>query len=239
MKYLKFLISLNKKSTLAIVIFFLIISTFLEYAFVGAVPLLLNTVFKSDSIPNFLLFQGMSDRQLLLRYILILILSFFLLKNIFYFLNQYFVLKYSFTLHNNLSRLLISKYLNDKYLVFINSKTSELLRNVKDNTDLVRQLVTNSLVFFSEILVFVGLCFIIIYNSSLISIFSIIFIILFSCVYLYFSRGLSKSWSLKRQIYESSKIQYLQESFYGFKELKLFNKESLFINNYNEKNLRL
>jgi ABC-type bacteriocin/lantibiotic exporter with double-glycine peptidase domain len=237
MKYLKFLISLNKKSTLAIVIFFLIISTFLEYAFVGAVPLLLNTVFKSDSIPNFLLFQGMSDRQLLLRYVLILILSFFLLKNVFYFLNQYFVLKYSFTLHNNLSRLLISKYLNDKYLVFINSKTSELLRNVKDNTDLVRQLVTNSLVFFSEILVFVGLCFIIIYNSSLISIFSIIFIILFSCVYLYFSRGLSKSWSLKRQIYESSKIQYLQESFYGFKELKLFNKESLFINNYNEKNI--
>jgi ABC-type bacteriocin/lantibiotic exporter with double-glycine peptidase domain len=237
MKYLKFLISLNKKSTLVIVIFFLIISTFLEYAFVGAVPLLLNTVFKSDSIPNFLLFQGMSDRQLLLRYVLILILSFFLLKNIFYFLNQFFVLKYSFTLHNNLSRLLISKYLNDKYLVFINSKTSELLRNVKDNTDLVRQLVTNCLVFFSEILVFVGLCFIIIYNSSLISIFSIIFIILFSCVYLYFSRGLSKSWSLKRQIYESSKIQYLQESFYGFKELKLFNKESLFINNYNEKNI--
>jgi ABC-type bacteriocin/lantibiotic exporter with double-glycine peptidase domain len=237
MKYLKFLISLNKKSTLAIVIFFLIISTFLEYAFVGAVPLLLNAVFKSDSIPNFLLFQGMSDRQLILRYVLILILSFFLLKNIFYFLNQYFILKYSFTLHNNLSRLLISKYLNDKYLVFINSKTSELLRNVKDNTDLVRQLVTNSLVFFSEILVFVGLCFIIIYNSSLISIFSIIFIILFSCVYLYFSRGLSKSWSLKRQIYESSKIQHLQESFYGFKELKLFNKESLFINNYNEKNV--
>ena len=237
MEYIKFLISLNKKSTLLIVLSFLIISTFLEYAFVGAVPLLLNIVFKSNSIPNFLFFHGELDRQILLKYVLILILIFFFLKNIFYFLNQFFVLKYSFTLHNNLSRFLISKYLNDKYLVFINSKTSELLRNVKDNTDLVRQLVTNSLTFFSEILVFVGLCFIIIYNSSLISIFSIIFIILFSCIYLYFSRGLSKSWSLKRQIYESSKIQCLQESFYGFKELKLFNKESLFINNYNEKNI--
>ena len=237
MKYIKFLISLNKKSTLLIVLFFLTISTLLEYAFVGAVPLLLNIVFKSSNIPNFLFFHGTLDRQLLLKYVLILILIFFFLKNIFYFLNQFFVLKYSFSLHNNLSRLLISKYLNDKYLVFINSKTSELLRNVKDNTDLVRQLVTNFLTFLSEILVFVGLCVIIIYNSSLISIFSIIFIVLFSCVYLYFSRGLSKSWSSKRQIYESSKIQYLQESFYGFKELKLFNKESLFINNYNEKNI--
>lgn len=237
MKYIKFLVSLNKKKSLLIVLFFLIISTILEYAFVGVVPILLNTIFKNSSIPNFLFFQESLDRQILLKYVLILILIFFFLKNIFYFLNQFFVLKYSFNLHNNLSRLLISKYLNDKYLAFINSKTSELLRNVKDNTDLVRQLVTNFLTFFTEILVFVGLCVIVIYNSSLISIFSIIFIVLFSCVYLYFSRGLSKSWSLKRQIYESSKIQYLQESFYGFKELKLLNKESLFINNYNEKNI--
>jgi len=237
MKYIKFLVSLNKKKSLLIVLFFLIISTILEYAFVGVVPILLNTIFKNSSIPNFLFFQESLDRQILLKYVLILILIFFFLKNIFYFLNQFFILKYSFNLHNNLSRLLISKYLNDKYLAFINSKTSELLRNVKDNTDLVRQLVTNFLTFFTEILVFVGLCVIVIYNSSLISIFSIIFIVLFSCVYLYFSRGLSKSWSLKRQIYESSKIQYLQESFYGFKELKLFNKESLFINNYNEKNI--
>jgi ABC-type branched-subunit amino acid transport system ATPase component len=215
---------------------FLVISTFLEYIFVGAVPFLLNIVFNKNT-SNFLFFNGILDRQILLKYVLILILAFFFLKNIFYFVNQFFFLKYSFYLHNNLSRLLISRYLNDKYLVFINSKTSELLRNVKDNTDLVRQLVTNFLTFFSEILVFAGLCVIIIYNSSLISIFSIIFIILFSCVYLYFSRGLSKSWSLKRQLYESLKIQYLQESFYGFKELKLFNKENLFINNYNEKNI--
>jgi ABC-type bacteriocin/lantibiotic exporter with double-glycine peptidase domain len=237
MKYFNFLISLNKKGNLFIVIFFLIISTLLEYAFVGAVPLLLNIVFKNNNIPDFLIFLEMSDKQILLKYVLTLILVFFFLKNIFFFLNQFFFLRYSFNLHNKLSGLLISKYLNEKYLIFINSKTSELIRNVKDNTDLVRQLVTNFLTFFSEILVFVGLCAIVIYNSSLISIFSIIFIIIFSCIYLYFSRGLSKKWSLKRQAYESSKIQYLQEGLYGFKELKLFNKENLFINNYKEKNI--
>ena len=237
MKYLKFLISLNKKSTLVLVIFFLTVSTFLEYTFVAAVPLLLNTIFNNDSISAFLPFYGMIDRQTLLKHVLILILSLFFLKNIFYFLNQFFILRYSFNLHNNLSRLLFSKYLNNNYLIFINSKTSDLLRNVKDNTDLIRQLVTNSLTFFSEVLVFMGLCFIIIYNSSLISIFSIIFIILFSCIYLYYSRNLSKSWSEKRQSYESSKIQSLQEGFDGFKELKLFNKENLYINNYSEKNM--
>jgi len=82
--------------------------------------------------------------------------------------------------------LLISKYLNDKYLVFITSKTSALLRNVKDHTDLVRQLVVNFLTFFSEILVLVGLCVIIIYNSLLNSIFFIIFIVYFLvCIYIF------------------------------------------------------
>ena len=83
MKYIKFLISLNKKSTLLKVLFFLIISTLLEYAFVGSVPLLLNIVFKSSDIPNFLFFHGIEDRQILLRYVLILILFFFFFKSIF------------------------------------------------------------------------------------------------------------------------------------------------------------
>jgi ABC-type bacteriocin/lantibiotic exporter with double-glycine peptidase domain len=237
MKYLNFLLSLEKKSFLLLIIFFLLISTFLEYLFVAAVPYLLNVLFKNGSIPYFFSAYLTLDRQNLLKYTLIFLLFAFLVKNIFYFLNQYFFLKYSFNIHNNLSRLLISKYLNDKYLVFINSKTSELIRNVKDNTDLVRSLVANFLTFFSEVLVFIGLCGIIIYNSTVISIFAIIFIISLSCLYLYLSRNLSKSWSLKRQSYEASKIQYLQEGFNGFKELKLFNKENFFIKKYNLTNV--
>lgn len=237
MKYLNFLLSLEKKSFLLLIIFFLLISTFLEYLFVAAVPYLLNVLFKNGSIPYFFSAYLTLDKQDLLKYTLIFLLFAFLVKNIFYFLNQYFFLKYSFNIHNNISRLLISKYLNDKYLVFINSKTSELIRNVKDNTDLVRSLVANFLTFFSEVLVFIGLCGIIIYNSTVISIFAIIFIISLSCLYLYLSRNLSKSWSLKRQSYEASKIQYLQEGFNGFKELKLFNKENFFIKNYNLTNV--
>jgi ABC-type bacteriocin/lantibiotic exporter with double-glycine peptidase domain len=139
-------------------------------------------------------------------------------------------------MQNKLSQLLLSKYLNQNYSIFINSQSSEMLRNVKDNTELVRGLLQNCLTFFSEILVFLGLSAFIIYKSTLISLFSIIFIIFFSLLYVYFSRKLSKNWSLKRQQLESDKIQYLQESFSGFKELKLFNKQDFFIKNYNEKN---
>jgi ABC-type bacteriocin/lantibiotic exporter with double-glycine peptidase domain len=235
MKYFKFLFAINKKSFLVIVLISLIISTLLEYIFVASVPYLLNIVFNNEVVFNNF-FILVSNKQDLLKYVLVIILIVFFLKSIFYFINQYLYFKYSFEMQNKLSQLLLSKYLNQNYSIFINSQSSEMLRNVKDNTELVRGLLQNCLTFFSEILVFLGLSAFIIYKSTLISLFSIIFIIFFSLLYVYFSRKLSKNWSLKRQQLESDKIQYLQESFSGFKELKLFNKQDFFIKNYNEKN---
>jgi len=235
MKYFKFLFAINKKSFLVIVLISLIISTLLEYIFVASVPYLLNIVFNNEVVFNNF-FILVSNKQDLLKYVLVIILIVFFLKSIFYFINQYLYFKYSFEMQNKLSQLLLSKYLNQNYSIFINSQSSEMLRNVKDNTELVRGLLQNCLTFFSEILVFLGLSAFIIYKSTLISLFSIIFIIFFSLLYVYFSRKLSKNWSLKRQQLESDKIQYLQESFSGFKELKLFNKQDFFIKNYNVKN---
>jgi len=237
MKYFKFLFEVNKKSFLCIVLFFLIISTLLEYTFVASVPYLLNIVFNNEAPLN-KFFIYAPNKQDLLKYVLFAILLIFFLKSVFYFFNQYLFFKYSFDVQNKLSQLLLSKYLNQNYSIFINSQSSEMLRNVKDNTELVRGFLNNFLTLFSETFVFLGLCAIIFYKSTLVSLVSIIFIILFSCLYVYFSRRLSRDWSLKRQQYETEKIQYIQESFSGFKELKLFNKQDFFINNYNEKNIK-
>jgi ABC-type multidrug transport system fused ATPase/permease subunit len=216
MKYFKFLFTVNNKFFLLIVLFSLIISTILEYIFVASVPYLLNIVFNNKVILNNFFVQ-LGSKQDVLKYILVIILLVFLLKSIFYFFNQYLYFKYSFDVQNKLSQLLLSNYLNKNYSVFINSHSSEMLRNVKDNTELVRGLLQNCLTFISEIFVFLGLCIIIVYKSTLISLISIIFIIFFSCLYIFFSRRLSKNWSLKRQQFESEKIQYLQESLSGFK----------------------
>ena len=150
MKYFKFLFTVNKKIYLFIVLLSLIISTLLEYAFVASVPYLLNIVFNNKVVLEDFFIQ-VGSKQDLLKYILIIILVVFLLKSIFYFLNQYFYFKYSFDVQNKLSQLLLSKYLNQNYSIFINSQSSEMLKNVKDNTELVRGLMQNCLTFLSEI----------------------------------------------------------------------------------------
>lgn len=237
MKYYKFLFSINRKSFSLIVLLLLFASTFFEYLFIISVPYLLDNVFNNHPIIINIDFLKIS-KQDLFKYILLLILIIFFIKNIFFFLNQYLFSKYSYILQNKLSDRLLNKYLNENYSFFLNSENSEMLRNVKDNTELVRALTVNLFIFISELLVFFGLSIIVIYNSTLVSIFSIIFIIFFSLIYIFFSKNFSKKWSIQRQNFEKEKIRYLQESFSGFKELKLFNKQNFFIKNYNDKNTK-
>jgi ABC-type bacteriocin/lantibiotic exporter with double-glycine peptidase domain len=237
MKYFLFLISFTKIKNLIFVFFLLSITTVLEYLFVFSVPFFFKIIFQEQTqFINYFNNFGFLEKSDIFKAILLLLILFFVVKNIFYFANQYFFLKYSFSIHNNLTRILFSKYLSSNYQIFINSESSLLLRNVISNTSIVRNLVLNITTFFSEVLVFMGLCAIIIYQSTLMSLFSIAFIIIFSVAYLYYSRHLSKNWALKIQDYEQSKIRSVQESFSGFKELKLLNKEKLFLNDFNSSN---
>jgi ABC-type bacteriocin/lantibiotic exporter with double-glycine peptidase domain len=239
MKYFLFLISFTKYKQLLFVFLLLLVSTILEYLFVASVPFFFKVVFQEQNqFINYFNNFGFLEKSEIFKLVLLIIIFFFVIKNIFYFANQYFFLKYSFSIHNNLTRILFAKYLNTNYQIFINSESSLLLRNVINNTGLVRNLILNLITLFSEILVFIGLCLIVIYQSTLMSLFSIAFIIFFSVCYLYYSRHLSKDWALKMQDYEQLKIKSVQESFSGFRELKLLNKEKLFVNDFNNNNQR-
>jgi ABC-type bacteriocin/lantibiotic exporter with double-glycine peptidase domain len=49
---------------------------------------------------------------------------------------------------------------------------------------------------------------------------------------------MSKDWALKMQEHEQLKIKSVLESFSGFKELKLLNKEKIFVNDFNYNNVK-
>lgn len=237
MQYFIFLISLGKIKSLIFVFLLLLITTTLEYLFVFSVPFFFKVIFERNNefIKHFNDFGFLYNSDIF-KVILIIIIFVFFVKNFFYFVNQYFFLKYSFDIHSNLARTLLSKYLSSNYQIFIKSESSTLIRNVINNTVIVRNFIINITTFFSEILVFLGLCVIIIYQSTLMSLYAIIFIAFFSVTYLYYSRKLSKNWSLKIQDYEKLKIKSVQESFHGFKELKLLDKDKLFLDNFNANN---
>jgi hypothetical protein len=168
MKYFLFLISFTKIRNLIFVLLSLSITTVLEYLFVFLVPFLFKIIFQEQNeFINYFNDYGFFEKSDIFKVILIIIISLFLVKNLFYFANQYVFLKYSFSIHNKLTRILFSRYLSSNYQIFINSESSLLIRNLINNTGDVRNLILNSTTFFSEVLVFIGLCVIIIYQSTI------------------------------------------------------------------------
>jgi len=239
MKYLKFLLNINTPIFFFIVISISILSVLLEYLFVISVPFFLEIFLRPQQdffFKDYYLFSNLENSKL--REVMLFSVFFlFILKNVFFFFGQYVFLKYSYNFSNKVSTLLLSKYLNSKYIIFLDTKNSELIRNVRDNTEQARLVIQNFFTIISESLVFLGLCLFIIYKSSIFNIMAILLIIILSLLYIYFSRNLSKKWSLIRQQYESLKIQNLQESLSGFKEIRIFNQEEWFVKKFSDANI--
>ena len=198
-RYIKFIINLRPKIELFYVIFFLILSTFFEFLFVSLVPYLLNNLVNEKS--NFNFFNFIYGKNYVFFSALLIIFLFFLIKNLFFFINQFFFYKYSFKISNTLSSFLFSKYIREKYQVFINSSNSLFFNKILNNIESVRLFITNGLTFVAEIFVFLGLSAIVLYNSNFTSSFAILFIAIFSLFYIFLSRNLASSWSEKKQLH--------------------------------------
>jgi hypothetical protein len=78
----------------------LIISTLLEYLFVASVPFFFKIVFQEQNqFINYFSNFGFLEKTDIFKVILLLIIFFFVIKNIFYFANQYFLLGNVLLLH--------------------------------------------------------------------------------------------------------------------------------------------
>jgi ABC-type bacteriocin/lantibiotic exporter with double-glycine peptidase domain len=234
MKYIKFIFSFVSKKNFFIIIILFLLSTLLEYLFVFSVPLLLKHSLGGEINPNLRFFSFyFSGKKDLLYFSFFTIFFLFLLKNITYLISQFFFLKFSYRVQNNLSTILFKKYLSYKYSLFLSTKSSNLIRNVFENCDTIsKTFIVNSINFFCEIFVILGLVFIVIIQSNLLSVYLMLLIFLFTFVYLFFSRKFALSWGNSKINFDNNKLKFLQEGLLGFKELKIFDKGEFYLRKF-------
>jgi ABC-type bacteriocin/lantibiotic exporter with double-glycine peptidase domain len=234
MNYIKFIFSFVSKKNFLIIIILFLSSTLLEYLFVLSVPLLIkvSTTGEVGSYLKISLFN-LNDKKDLLFYGFFIIFFLFLLKNLLYLLSQYFFLNFSYKVQNNLSTYLFKKYLSYKYSLFLSFKSSTLIRNVFENCETIsRAFIVNSINFFCEIFIILGLIFIVITQSNLSSIYLILLIFLFTFIYLFFSRSFAITWGSSKINLDNQKLKFLQEGLSSFKELKVFDKGEYYLKNF-------
>jgi len=214
------------------IVFLSIFKTLIELLSIGLLIPILTILSNSDKkyqiYIKFPFLPQFNESQLLLIFVFFFIIIYFV-KTIYLIFFNIFSAKYSHNLYLEVSEKLLGRYLKSKFIFFVQNNSARLVQNVASETNgFAIGTVGACITFFSNIILFLGICTLLIfYNYNFIYIIIILFIICGFIVNL--SRNkLSKLGKIRH--FEAGKMmQKLNEVISSIKEIALYNKSNFFL----------
>ena len=233
---------LDKKSfTYVFFIFFgLIISAILEMIGIGLLPSLVIAIDDTDLFLSKVNYLPIKDyitqisKEKLLIYFCIILFVVFLFKNVFLYSLIIFENHIMKNIRINLSKKLMSKYLSQPYLFFIDKNTSSFLRNLQSEIGNSTNYISAVLILFREVTVVIFLLILLLYKSTettiiVLSIFGLLTLIIYNIFKNKTSRISQKSLELREKI-----LKIVGEFISSIKDVKIFKAENYILNNFTQ-----
>ena len=198
----------------------------LELIGLGSIPFFIVALFDPENFLTFLnnlnylnfLIDFFSE-NFILKYSF-LIISIFLIKNIYYFyiilVKSRFIKKVKIDLIDKL----YNSYINKEYIFHVNNNPSKLVKNLNTEINRTVSSVSSLLSIFLEILL-TFLIFLVIFSNPVISISAVIFLSLISLVYYFVIMEYSVKWGKNISKYFGIFFKNLSETFGAIREIKL------------------
>lgn len=221
-----------------------VIGSFMELLGVAIFSPFVEIFMESDAVRGnkylnyFYQLLGCSDTREFLAILAACIIFIYIFKNIFLWVEQDFILKFSYNMQRKLSIKLLTTYLHEPYTFHLNKNVAELQRSMQEDTALFSQVLIHTLQLIAEVVVcgVIGVYLFIVSHS----ITAVIVGLLIFCVGLFttITRRFSKRLGKDAQIYKAKLYQWVNQSMGGVKEVKVLAREDYFVKNY-EKYYRL
>jgi len=243
----QFLQLLTKKdiNSLILILVLMFIIAFLEtFTLTAILPILSTFTIQSTEI-DFLnkyleKFKGDNIQgDLIVISCLILILS-FLLKNIFLYIHAKFVAGFMGHLSLNQQRKTFESYLSTSYLEIRDKSSAEILRDISQESKLITgQYISPFLTLcLNLITITFMMVFLIIYNIK-ITISLIIVFSLFFYLFNYLFKEKLEKYGVLRQSLNLSILQSIKDTFDGLRELMIYKKKRVFLENFRKQSIKL
>lgn len=232
----------DKKQKFHLFILLLVITTgaLLELLGVSGILPLVNVVLTPDIINEkwyFIIMQDLLDIHNIQQFVLVISLGLviiYIIKNLF--LIMTYDLQYRFT-NNNQRRLaikLMNTYINQGYLFHVSHNVAELQRNITGDVAQFFSVVLNFLQLITEgaVCLVLGVFLLVMDISTTLSVVSLlgIFLVIFAFV---FKKKLGVLGQQNREV-NATTTKWLLQTFGGIKEIKVFNKEKFFLQNFDQ-----
>ena len=225
---------------------FVVIIIFLESLSIGAVFPLLMTIlsenYESEKIYIFLIkyLNNLSYEKLIL-YLLLFVSFIFILKNLFIIYLQWWKHGFIYRIQFKLQRKFLEIYLLQLYLDTLKKNTGIKIRNITSETSRFAKYFIAIMTIIIESMVVFAVTLVLFYLNPKVAIAILSLISFLTLGFYIIAKIKTVKWSKLRLIHTGLAMKVLLESLSAIKELKIFNKEKLFLDEYSlqEKALHL
>lgn len=240
----KFLISSQLRKKSFFLLFLMGLSLIVELFGLGIIIPIITIFTDYESIKQYeilyslvLYFNEPSQAQLMFYSIMFLLL-FFMFKAIIVSFVLFKQMKFIFQSQRELSVRLFNNYLRLTYENFVELNSSLLTKNIiKESQLFALNCVQPILHIISEGIIFIGIIIFLLIIEPVGAIISFTSLIIPGLIFYRYSKNKVIKWGHSRMAYDEKRFQFIQEGFGAFKMIKIFKKESYFIENYNNQNL--
>ena len=232
----------KEKFTFFILIILIILNTFLELLGIGLIIPIISIVFSPDMLPESIMeikiIRDFVISKNFVAYLLFLMMGVYFVKNILLALIHMLQTNYIFTLQKRISEKIFKNFLSEDYLFHIQNSKPKLIQIVIGETNnFVGRVISPIMILITEILVSLGIILIILISN--VDVFNLIyFLSLILVVYYFLLKNKISGWGEDRRLAESNRMRIANEALQFIKEIKIFNKEIFFIDNFTINNLK-
>ncbi len=221
----------NKKFNIFIILS--VLAMILEILSISLIVPLINIFVQGEvNIPYFDLDYSYESLILILLSVFVLV---FTLKNIFLVFFERMKFKFLYELKTNVSEKIFKNYINKDFLFHLKNNSSILIRNINDISH-IQAVIRSWIIFFSEILIVLGITIFLLFYDPYITIIAILFLSILGFIFYTNVQKKAKKWGKERQIHDGQRLKKLSESFGAIKDIKLLGKEDYFLDKFSYHN---
>jgi len=234
-RYFRYLFSICENKEKYILILFgllAIIAALFETVNISALIPLINSIVSPaenifDKHQYFSFLENIFSVNNTINYLIIFLLI-FLIKVIYLISFNWFVLSFLKKVERRLTKKLFETYINQPLNFFFKKKTSEILRNLTNETAIFRGALQDAIELFVEIILIFFVLSLLLFISFKATILIIVLVFIISLIYINATKKKIAKWANDRILYLNKYYQNVIQTFRLITEVKIFNVSNLF-----------
>lgn len=237
-KKLSYIFTKTDKIKILLLMLMVIVGSFLELLAVSVfspfIDLIMNpaSLEENEIISHIYQLFSIENMEYFLALIAGVIIVIYIVKDVYTIVEKNIIYRFSYRIQRTISTDLLKAYMKEPYTFHLNKNISVLQRSMQEDTDQFTKGIIHIMEMMAEVCVCIAIGIYLFVVSKSITVIVVGLLILCLAVFSVISKKFSSAWGRQGQQYKSKIYQWMNQSLGGIKEIKVLNRETSFIEQY-------